>query len=1264
MASSSPPPGSGSGSSSDSESDEDVYVVKRILAEGGTDEERVFLIEWEGYPLLESTWEPEENVFTKDTLKAWKEEKFRQREGLSKPFDTDEFDRLKEEYDKRKRRRERLELPQQSKPSKSESKGDSSSDEAEEAYVEVPDDEGIPLSKKSQQARVKRHDTTLRDDDTVMNDASTSEDRYKKEAKPTKAGIETKPKVHKAPIIEAPSATGYRGTAHKGPVSHSTDAPRERSRRGRPRMTGRDSHMAMSKPKAPKTIEAKILTETRSKEAKAPQHFTNKRQERRFELGARGLADRAPAQLPRLMNPAEYRIRKKGSAPVPGGAQGTQTPVSAPDDQQAVPSLTAATAPMVSSPEALLPQEEATAADVTPPMGPTSATLVHAHPASSGAQDAANSLPSAPVRRVSLANYSAKLNGAAPKPVSMFNQAQGGSSEITLKSFFGDRQAQDDPIILTLIDVNVHNTAWGAALQQLQSKDLTFNHICRSTDVDNYKSEFNPTLLARGKVTAGTGDDQKVQDSISALGDYLRVNISGLLYNLESLNVVIYPTRCEEWKFIESGAQLQHSGQLSFFSFTTPSKLVCPSYNREAESRMSKTKVDGYEDYHLLSRAMFGFSYQGLHQVDKKSPRDSFFLLFPNMTAPLAEHTAAWLRASNKECRIYTCQQAGSWRQFLKYTNNPEGGSLIIHHKMTPLIPRYPGLQTFLLNGLNSVWCIDEDFPKGRYLSRLFPHGGAVCLTSGFLSGEPEMALFFLNWFLPKRGSRASTGTWKLLVCHDVYKFVSNQAFRAAKLRAELLDSLPSSLTDSQKETLAAGSGLSMKNCKDRFDLMDVIGKLVHPKNEKERDLDAVLQADDTRTLMVFADEEIKPSDDRELIRYFAYWSVLHLKSFRKFIAIGSKTTPEEHEKAAAQAPKISNSSSTKSRSENTPQDRPPSKSPRKSRWKHNGFASVDGADDDDEYKPTIETQPCTTQTLEANNLNADDTLDEPEPDASMDSGVLQFVYETGVTCSKAVEFMDRAKGNLELALKLFEISEKAKKQAKDAATVSGPATPTPQATEENAAIPSTEAVITEDVVMEDAPPAAPEAAPSTPKSTDANSPTQNNARDAQPSSQTSNSGIITSEGGLRFVPRSVRSSGTVRNELNIRPGYVPPEDKEVYKVRRGRSGSVEGAPKSRSRSGSSGVEEGEIGSRAASASVSPGGVLTPVTPATPSERRKDEMDRMEGVEGAEEEKGEGKLSTLEWYAEMKLKGVEWNHIAVGGWEDAFRLLRVEYKKK
>jgi hypothetical protein len=114
-----------------------------------------------------------------------------------------------------------------------------------------------------------------------------------------------------------------------------------------------------------------------------------------------------------------------------------------------------------------------------------------------------------------------------------------------------------------------------------------------------------------------------------------------------------------------------------------------------------------------------------------------------------------------------------------------------------------------------------------------------------------------------------------------------------------------------------------------------------------------------------------------------------------------------------------------------------------------------------------------------------------------------------------------------------------------------------------------------EDVVMEDAPPAAPEAAPSDPPSAGANAPAQSNVADAQPSSQISNAGIIISETGSRLVPRSVRVSGIVRDELNIRPGYVLLEDKELYKVRRGSLGS---ASKSRSRGGSRGAGEQLIG--------------------------------------------------------------------------------------
>jgi partner of Y14 and mago protein len=47
-----------------------------------------------------------------------------------------------------------------------------------------------------------------------------------------------------------------------------------------------------------------------------------------------------------------------------------------------------------------------------------------------------------------------------------------------------------------------------------------------------------------------------------------------------------------------------------------------------------------------------------------------------------------------------------------------------------------------------------------------------------------------------------------------------------------------------------------------------------------------------------------------------------------------------------------------------------------------------------------------------------------------------------------------------------------------------------------------------------------------------------------------SKAGIIETQTGERHIPSSVRSDGTKRKEIKIRPGYKPPEDVEVYKNR------------------------------------------------------------------------------------------------------------------
>ncbi|KAI9743927.1 MAG: hypothetical protein M1818_002661 [Claussenomyces sp. TS43310] len=47
-----------------------------------------------------------------------------------------------------------------------------------------------------------------------------------------------------------------------------------------------------------------------------------------------------------------------------------------------------------------------------------------------------------------------------------------------------------------------------------------------------------------------------------------------------------------------------------------------------------------------------------------------------------------------------------------------------------------------------------------------------------------------------------------------------------------------------------------------------------------------------------------------------------------------------------------------------------------------------------------------------------------------------------------------------------------------------------------------------------------------------------------------SKAGIIEDSTGERHIPSSVRSDGSKRKEIKIRPGYRPPEDVEVYKNR------------------------------------------------------------------------------------------------------------------
>ena len=88
-----------------------LYSIEKILAEGYRDGRLKYLIEWEGYPLDESTWQTEDDFCQRDELEIWEERKTRIENGLEDPYDLDEHDRMvaqvKEETRRRKARREK-----------------------------------------------------------------------------------------------------------------------------------------------------------------------------------------------------------------------------------------------------------------------------------------------------------------------------------------------------------------------------------------------------------------------------------------------------------------------------------------------------------------------------------------------------------------------------------------------------------------------------------------------------------------------------------------------------------------------------------------------------------------------------------------------------------------------------------------------------------------------------------------------------------------------------------------------------------------------------------------------------------------------------------------------------------------------------------------------------------------------------------------------------------------------------------------------------
>jgi chromo domain-containing protein 1 len=1175
-------------------------------------------------------------------------------------------------------------------------------------------------------------------------------------------------------IVEVHSRTGYQGTANRGrTVSAISSNSRGARGRGRPRgsgfgrgcgrghgeeVGGKLSFTSSGPQNVPlsktRSLANALLEAGASTSNKPMEHFKTASMARKAELAGRHLADRAPdlASVGPLINPSHYA----GIRPIPkrswSGGQRRMSETDSGLERQSTSDggiLVSRTDPQVENehmdlfddPEEIMPttkpieqaEEKAIPEKEAQPEeerikrkssipaylksinGSQPIDFPPKNMANTVNNTLAAAVPTGPRSSIlgphSLPAIKTNLASQPVKPVTRvkfndykFRQICDASGEvISVKAQFSD---SDSPVVsIAFKDIEKNSQeSWVQVLRGLDT--IVFDRVCITQDFRSQLAFIQKRVLADGSLVT----DSSGITVLDEVAFYLRP-VLGLLFNHPDFNILIFPSKCEDWKFIESSAYSDMNAILRYHIFESNHDVS--SLSRTFSAEIIKPSLDLKRPYleHLVEVTL-GLQYKKLLPVQKGGHKaHNFYLLFPPKSTSFASFLITWIRSCNPECRVFVSQKEGSWHAFMSAGT----GTIIIHETLVPLIFRLPNLgELFNNRGGSIVWCIgnslsslhsmavgDNAIANEPALLRLFPHGGAVFLTPSFLMEEPQKTYELLKWFQSKV-SKASHTSWKLVTCYDARQYLLDLAIRKASERESLLSSLSLSVGD--KESIAASKGLSHKECEYRFLSYGVVQNLRWYEDV----------SDENDCPIIYADESVRQDDEENLVTWFAGWTMLKLTLFRRFTVVG--TTPrrsnleqgfnvkpissEPHQvKADFTRPSLAKPDQTAAvRLLDTPDSRRdisnptlntisakgtiPNASPKIAPgWKRNIFAEVRDTSEDcnaslmSSRRASVSDDASRRASIVSSKRGASDTralisgdqegmgmdISDNNPDSAVrtghgisetaDTSILTFIALTGEGRGTAEDYLARNKNDLQQATKHYFSSKSKGIQVDDVLDQDDPVDPAAVLDFSNTAeMPSEETrqYLNPPRVQDDV-----KRAMELYKSSfdSGKLPSRvdrsGNGSEHQPLTR---AGIATDEKGLRFVPRSVRPSVSARPEISIRPRYVPLEDKPVCKCGKRLEGVQANEAGGMSSSSST---SGKIST--AQSPVNLGGQLTPGP-----DSDKPDIGVHESSEDYTSRISNYRESTTEWYSKLQATGQSWEHIYVDGWEGCFKMLGIK----
>ncbi|KAB5585307.1 hypothetical protein GE09DRAFT_946368 [Coniochaeta sp. 2T2.1] len=919
-------------------SDEE-FEVKDIHMESEPDpgEERLYLVEWKGYPLHECTWEPESHI--KD-LTYWKEKKERQRRGEEEMWTWETYESIGRNAELKKRRRHRLRNARRRRLGLPETEPfDDSSSESSDHSSSVEAEESRTLADIS----AERHHSRDESKATNFKSEKPSQPPRQKPADENhpRPGLARKISKDAAPSgrQERPTSTGYQGTARKPSATGQSTGSRPRgilsnsSRGPKVKLTARKTAQVAGNVFAGgKTRKVRQgLKDLMSDPTRQPKMFPNHHIRRLAEKHSRDKADGPPPLQPNMFVDLKApRRRTSGTEPTSATSVKIQSPLTADG-----PNSDFGMTHMASEPESMTAEARKT------PSG-----IAHGEAAPISAWDAAMkapeptgdvspwdvALPKQPKRKKSVRFFEEPeplfVDDSVPMDIDS-DDTPDPEPQVSIetrirvprpnvptrivetKLQFGFVQGSE-PVVASMDGVpTTSEDPW--LLEFLKTETLQLEYTCSATDFGFQRQSLWQNLLCSGTVTSGPSSPV-----LETVATYLREGAQALFQTTSNYSVIVYPTSTDDWRslLVELGIPASNDAGTSLkYCIFRSSENYAPWLRRPTVAKVPETRFNSFEE--KLMWRLFQFDYQILLPAatrETKHPAHQCFLLFPRNRYGWLEVLARWIRTCNPKCRIYTSYDSGSWAAFcdaVKPRSVPSSapaqhlssspGIVIVHELLLPSIRRLSDLWHQLHQQKENFWCFSEALQPGPVLSSmaqrevlppgelrlipLFPaiprRSVAMFLTPSFLSSQPKQVFEVLQWFYDHFAARRSTRC-KLLTATDFPGYLEEIARQKSRERERLLDEYKGDVV--RAEIAANVAGLSHDDCEYWRKAFTYALEIATFRKE---DVDAI---DEPRYLQ-YAEPCIDQNDEQSLVNWFGRWSMWRLDQFRGFHVVGSSSS-------------------------------------------------------------------------------------------------------------------------------------------------------------------------------------------------------------------------------------------------------------------------------------------------------------------------------------------------------------------------------------